>query len=67
MVTREGRRIIEKFFLTHEGDLPSMMNYQGKEYRIQDITGKLLRDEIHGDAVLKLHKGTEAFWDRECR
>jgi hypothetical protein len=58
LVTRDGRKIIDYDNLTTEGDFPPLLTYSGSEFRIKDIMGKLIRDEITGHAVLKYQKST---------
>ena len=53
--------------MTKNGDLPALLNLQGHEYQIRDIIGRLIRDDLNGEAVLKMDKVTGVYWDRDAR
>jgi hypothetical protein len=58
--------MIDKFNLTSEGDLPLLKTYKGVEFCIRDVCGKMIRDEITGEAVLKYQKATKQYFDRDA-
>lgn len=43
------------------------MNYSAVEFKLQDVIGKMIRDDINGEAVLKYQKATGQYWDRDAR
>lgn len=47
--------------------MPPLLNYRGLMFNIRDIMGRLIRDDVQGEAVLKLHASTCVFWDKDAR
>jgi hypothetical protein len=45
--------MMDKYHLTPDGNIPTLLNFSAVEYNIRDILGKMIRDDINGDAVLK--------------
>jgi len=47
-----GRKKLDKDQLTNKGDLPPMLNYSGKQYKVFDVMGRYDKDP-RGDIILE--------------
>ena len=57
VIDKYGRKKLDKNQLTNKGDLPAMLNYEGKQFRIQDVMGEFDKDP-RGDIIFeKNNKG----------
>lgn len=52
VIDKYGRKKLDKDQLTNKGDLPPMLNYHGKQYKIFDLMGRFDKDP-RGDIILE--------------
>jgi hypothetical protein len=52
VIDKYGRKKLDKNQLTNKGDLPPMLNYNGKQYKVQDVMGEFDKDP-RGDIILE--------------
>jgi hypothetical protein len=55
IIDKYNRKKLDKNQLTSKGDLPKMLNYDGKNFKMQNIMGELDKDG-RGDAIFKKDK-----------
>lgn len=52
VIDKYGRKKLDKDQLTSKGDIPPMLNYNGKQFKVQDVMGRFDKDP-RGDIILE--------------
>lgn len=58
VIDKYGRKKLDKNQLTNKGDLPPMLNYNGKQFKVQDVMGVFDKDP-RGDIIMEKNANGE--------